>query len=758
MTFNAFAIPKELRELPHWCMWKLEYPNGQDSKPTKVPYQISGGKSSTVDRTTWNSFEACFNAYQFGGFDGLGFIFTESGYAGIDLDDPQHEQTILVKQLQIAKDFDSYSEISPSGKGLHIIVKGHVPAGRRRGKIELYSSGRFFTMTGNAYLDRPVAERQEMLDVLWEELGAGISQSIYKGELKEIYKDDEIIKIASSASNGDKFIALHSGRWRELYPSQSEADYAYIDILAFYSRNKQQIWRIYANSMLGTTDKKRTRPDYVERMINRSFDNMLPPIDLDGIHNAIELKLAKSEIETPKKEYKSSIKLPPGLIGEIAQFIYSAAPRPVEEIALAGALALMSGICGRAYNVSSTGLNQYILMIAGTGVGKEAAASGISKIMNEVKLHVPSAHEFIGPSEISSGPALFKYIGTQSKSFVSLLGEFGLRLQQLSNANANGSEVSLRRMLLDLFNKSGYGDTLYKSIYSDKDKNTPDIQSPALSIYGESTPERFYGALSEDMISEGLLPRFHIIEYRGPRRDLNEAHSSIHPSKEMIEKLSAICAHTLTINNAQPRRVMNVEISAPALQILNNFDRLATNNINSNNKTLLKELWNRAHIKALKLSALIAVGVNYAYPMINEDHVNWAIDLIMMDIEALSYKFEEGIIGGNDKEAKQLVEVMRVSREFIMKDWSQLSSYGIPKILHDKKIIPYVYIQRRLTCNTAFNFDKTKGMALIYLKRSIQTLIETGRLRELTTIDLKNINMETSAKHYVLLDTTGLNR
>jgi len=53
-------------------------------------------------------------------------------------------------------------------------------------------------------------------------------------------------------------------------------------------------------------------------------------------------------------------------LGEIAHFIYNAAPRQVEEVAIAGAIGLLSGICGRSYNVSGTGLNQYILLLAKT--------------------------------------------------------------------------------------------------------------------------------------------------------------------------------------------------------------------------------------------------------------------------------------------------------------------------------------------------------------------------------------------------------
>jgi putative DNA primase/helicase len=82
------------------------------------------------------------------GYDGIGFIFSPfDPYCGIDLDYTDDPAKFERQQL-IYSNFNSYSELSPSGKGLHIICKGEVPAGRKREKIEVYSSGRYFTFTG----------------------------------------------------------------------------------------------------------------------------------------------------------------------------------------------------------------------------------------------------------------------------------------------------------------------------------------------------------------------------------------------------------------------------------------------------------------------------------------------------------------------------------------------------------------------------------------------------------------------------------
>ena len=140
MTFNPAAIPSELFDYPNWVMWKFVDVGG--AKPTKVPFHPTGFKASVNDPKTWSTFNDCFNAFSFGGWDGLGFMFSNSPYTGIDLDDPQYladgftpnpnYQQDIERQIKIHHEFDSYSEVSPSGKGLHIIIRGEIASGRRQ--------------------------------------------------------------------------------------------------------------------------------------------------------------------------------------------------------------------------------------------------------------------------------------------------------------------------------------------------------------------------------------------------------------------------------------------------------------------------------------------------------------------------------------------------------------------------------------------------------------------------------------------------
>jgi hypothetical protein len=417
-------------------------------------------------------------------------------------------------------------------------------------------------------ISNPIADRTDLLKQLWDQMGSGGPATLlFKGDDQETYDDKTIIEQASNAVNGDKFQQLLLGRWQDIYPSQSEADIAFINIVSFYTQNRKQIERIFLASPLGQRDKAK-RKDYVLWMINKSFDRMLPPIDLEGFRIALDTKIAASAPPDPDQQSLALIEpdkrvvVPPGLMGEIAQFIYAAAPRPVPEIALAAAIGLMAGICGRAYNVSNTGLNQYILLLAKTGMGKEGMAAGIDKLIHAVKQQVPAIDEFIGPSHIASGQALVKYVHKKSQCFVSILGEFGHRLQNMSDTRTNPHERMLKQILLELYQKSGHTDTYRASIHADFDKNTELTSSPAFSILGESNPYTFYQALNEDMITEGLLPRFLLIEYVGIRPELNEHHAHTYPNNELTSKFATLAANCKTLMHN--KKVMTVQLSEEA--------------------------------------------------------------------------------------------------------------------------------------------------------------------------------------------------
>lgn len=769
------SIPNEMKMYPQWIVWRYE--DTESYKPTKVPYSPRNASLADVTNpATWGTFdEAVHTARSFPEqYAGIGFVLTENDpYTFIDLDDPNERNPdgsykhadpaqIAQRQLKIYQEFESYAERSPSGNGLHIIVRGTIPSGRRRSSIEVYSDRRYMTMTGNVFRDAPIKDYSELVHVLWEQIGKGANAAAFYAGLEHAkHSDDEILTIARNAANSEKFCDLYDdGNWQKWnYPSQSEADMALVDIIAFYSENRQQVQKLFLSSKLGQRPKSRAqyRLNY---MLNKCFDHMCPPVDIDGLRDqlnaALERRVQEQLIETNIQQVqnvaaddepqvqmnepeKTIYTVPPGLLGDIARFIYSQAVYPVPEIALAGAIGLMAGIAGRAYNVSKTGLNQYVLLLARTGTGKEAIQSGTSKLMEAIKQVVPASTEFIGPSTIASPQALIKHLSGTAKSFECIVGEFGMELQQMSAPNAPPHLAGLRRMLLDIFNKSGNTDRLGKSVYSDKEKNTDAIAAPAVTIMGESTPEKFYEGIHEGLISEGLLPRFTIIEYLGDRVAFNEHHGEARPPIHLLESLANLCANALSLNSHN--RVVDVGWSAEAEVLMRQFRDYCDGNMIGITDDVTRNLWNRCYIKALKLAALIAVGCDLQYPSITVEHANWAINLVLADCHNIKARFERGEVGSNNEEHQQLTRTMKAFKDYVVTPFNELGSYGkaTTQPLHGNRIVTYSYIHQKLAQVSVFRKDKMN--ATFAIKRALKTLIERG--------DIQEINKATAAKEHL---------
>lgn len=780
---SAFSnIPDELKSYRQWIVWRYEDHGGQ--KPTKVPYSALFPGHAAVDKPgTWASFDEAIVKYQSGGVDGIGFVLTEADpFVFVDLDDTHGDDEAMQRQFRIFHDFQTYAERSPSGNGLHLIGKAKLPgAGRKRSFVEVYDRKRYMTMTGDVYRVETINDVQDQAGLLWHQMGGPAAIHHYEGDQPQREDDNAIIERAHKALNGDKFRMLYEGDWRTEYNDDwSAADQAIVDIIAFYTQNRAQITRIWGYSQLGKRDKF-NRPDYRTFTINKSFDKLLPPVDTEGLRAQFEAMNAHVEEPTipgliviggnenggvpegsstpplpsmvnspnglntpPGRDVRQaeedvaqhlvfvngqSTVIPPGLVGAVAEFIYEAAPRPVREIALVGAIGFVAGIVGRAFNVSGTGLNLYTLCLAPTGTGKEAINAGISKLVSAVRPTTPTIQDFVGPAEIRSDAALLKWIA-KHPCFLSVTGEFGLRLKQMSAPNASPSEVGLKRVLLDLYNKSGHGNMLNPIAYSDKEKNTASISSPAFSMIGETTPERFYEVLDENMIAEGLLPRFLTIEYMGKRPASAKGHDRAQPNLALIEMVQRIVVHAHTIMAKGEVQVVNFDPFAA--QLFEDFDRYCDDQINADNsREVVRHMWNRAHIKAMKLAGLVAVGIAPYDPVVDRDCAQWATDLVVRDVLNIIGRFERGEVGSGlaANEQRQWSDVVRIIAEWLTSDASVCGKYDMPADMHKAGVILGSALSKRCLQLASFRTDRMGASAA--LKRTLTMLLDGDELREL---------------------------
>ncbi|MCL4296227.1 MAG: hypothetical protein KJ077_10885 [Anaerolineae bacterium] len=149
----------EMAALPQWIGYKLR-PSRRPNKLDKLPINPrTGGLAMTNNAETWGTFEAACKAVSRHQLDGIGFVFTlAAGIIGVDLDSCIVDDQMQPWASQIVAELDSYTEVSPSGSGVHILLRGTLPpTGCKAGRIEVYSWGRFFTVTGQLWSGAPAS-------------------------------------------------------------------------------------------------------------------------------------------------------------------------------------------------------------------------------------------------------------------------------------------------------------------------------------------------------------------------------------------------------------------------------------------------------------------------------------------------------------------------------------------------------------------------------------------------------------------------
>lgn len=714
-------IPAELRALPHWVV----------ANHDKVPLDAkSGAHASPTDARTWAPFDVAVNA----GYPLIGFVLSpHDPYCVIDLDDsalkPATEEDRAV-HAKILEMFDTYTEFSVSGTGKHVVCKAQLMRGRRRGSVEVYSQDRYMIFTGNVLRNSPIRECQQLVELLVQQMPETQSMTL-PDERPELVMDGVLYEMGLRAANGDKFAKLMDGNWRDLnYPSQSEADFSLLSMLAYYTPNNAQAIRIFRASGLGQRPKAK-RDAYVNDMLAKMRAKELPPIDIS------QLRVPPMQPQTPTNAFpvlqgdepQRGYQLPAGLLGEIASYIYGTSKFPTQEVSLGAAIGLMSALTARAYNISGTGLNTYTLLLAETGRGKEEADKGIGRILHTARNRMPIIGDFKGPSMIASGQGLLKVLD-EKPCFVSVLGEFGDTMHQLNSPRASNAEKLIKKVLLDLFNKSGFEQTLGSSAYSDTTKNSKVIRAPCVSVIAEGSPSKFYANIGPADIADGFIPRFMCLEFTGRRGYGNEVHGQL-PSHDMIERIVAMATTSVTVQNNNT--VVQVLQDDAAAHLLKKFDHACTDRVNSSTPTT-QEIWTRAHLKALRLAALVAVGQDWHRPIVNVDAAAWAIRLVERTSEHLISKFEKGEVGHGDSKLES--EVRAIIRDYFALTPRQQKTYRVNEKLWQRGAFQRQFVWLRCARLSSFYNDR-RGAARA-LDETLRNMTTNGVLMMLPATQMAN--------------------
>ena len=292
-------FPQELRDLDQWVVWRIE---ARDGKPTKVPYSIAGYRAASDKPKTWSSFADATNTYANDNYNGVGFMFSESDpYAGIDFDKCIEGNYIDPEKLKHIDRLDSYSEISQSKTGAHVIVRANLPPGGRKSNkhgIEMYDRLRFFVVTGDRMTDTPfsINDRQSIVNQFHAEIFPQKNETVAEHRPSEPVSIDDttLLQKMFASRNGADIESLWRGNLTDYSGDHSAADLSLCNHLAFWTGNDpSRIDSLFRQSGLYRAEKwgraARTGETYgagtISRAINTTRTVYSPTIYKNGNGN-----------------------------------------------------------------------------------------------------------------------------------------------------------------------------------------------------------------------------------------------------------------------------------------------------------------------------------------------------------------------------------------------------------------------------------------------------------------------------------------
>ncbi|MGL6074885.1 MAG: DUF3987 domain-containing protein [Fimbriiglobus sp.] len=331
MPINAGQFPKSLASQRVWVGWRWEKVKGRWSKP---PYSMEKSRKANVTLAEdWSTLNSILSAVKNGELDGVGIVLEAAGLLGVDLDDCRDPASGEIQPwaMEIVTLLNSYSEISPSGTGIKILVKAVKPGPQcRRDHVEIYDRSRYFTLTGHRLPDTPEEPepRQTELDAVYKKWLAPAKTQVAEPRALD---DDSLLKIAFQAKNGDRIRKLWNGD-RSAYSSDSEADLALCTLLAFYFPDTNHLDAVFRRS--GLYRAKWDRDDYRLSTLHKAIGSQTEcyqPRQSSSPLSAIPKDRSASEKPVPKSLEWNGPPLPLPTLSAVPPFPIELLPEPVAE-------------------------------------------------------------------------------------------------------------------------------------------------------------------------------------------------------------------------------------------------------------------------------------------------------------------------------------------------------------------------------------------------------------------------------------------
>lgn len=528
-------IPDEIKSLSQFVNWKAETRAG---KLTKVPHKPGGGYAKSNDPLTWSTFEACQHSAK--KFDGIGIVLTgDDPFNGFDFDKCRCPVADLIDPVieQHVKKLNSYTEISPSGKGLRVLAKGKLPvSGRKKGSYEIYSSGHFLTLTGHVLPGYPttIENRQEEIDRFYKEVFPDTERREQEKHSAQSFIPNDRLQKALKSKNSVEIQRLLDGDFSN-YPSASEGDLALCSHLAFwFNGEKAAIDEVFRKSKLFREkwDKKHfgSGETYGQHTIDlaiKGCKNFYSEINADeDVTKVTKVTFDYDKNIIPETDFPFKV-----FNNDFLQIvnITSKAIHIEPEIVAAVMIAIVSGAIGNTVRVSpkkgyTVPLFVWLIVIALTGHGKSPLLSllmhhikglqskeymeyeekqkthekALRDAKNDTTVSIPEIPR-LRHYEVSDNTveALTTIFNQDPRGTISNQDEIASLIQGLNQYKGKGND---REQYLSFFN--------CESIKVDRKRETIFAPNTGLAIIGGIQPNKMPGIFESDSFDDGFIARF----------------------------------------------------------------------------------------------------------------------------------------------------------------------------------------------------------------------------------------------------------
>jgi hypothetical protein len=563
-----------LKSLPQWVCHKGKIP--------MCPHNAL--RASVTNPATWGTYAQAIACCKKRGHDGVGFVLTEhDDLTGIDLDHCRDPKTGQFEPwaAEVLAFKETYAEISVSGTGVHILALGKIEKTVKADKsgVEMYRSARYLIVTGHHVRETPTdilaAPQTEMLLRARVEAARPTPKIAAPSSPQLATLKLDVRAQANLSGNGhdhgrdffrevntsaltrlDTWVpVLHpeakfqpgTGAWRVSSadlgrPLQEDISYAPTGIRDFgREEGKTAIDMVIEYG--AAPDARHAAFWLCERMGRRPEDHGWGGDAHTGVGAELARGLVAKVVQiAPEKKPDLHLLLPAdvdwtrpaGVLGDMTEWILASSRRPNRPLAASAAVVILSAICGRhLYGPTGTALNLYVVALARTGVGKDRPLAAVEEILRAAGLaHLHTTAKGFSVSAVE------KMIHDHPCCVATVDEIGGNFLGRMSHRHANSHETSMRTTLMELWSRDqGKGPFIGTRRATAEPITVP---APSLTIYGVSTPEAFYGAVTAGSAVDGFLNRF-LLAPAAPRakgREIDEARRRVPPA--MVDALRAL--------------------------------------------------------------------------------------------------------------------------------------------------------------------------------------------------------------------------